>query len=288
MRKRGRVWRVGKWAGVVGCLALLVTHVASQDEWIEWTSRSGRQIVSLEPGAVVLSFAGADSDGEAGLALQTSGIRHESYRGPRPANRWWFRIDSNRAWTSIHVPLWVPLLILSAITGVVWYWSRGRRRDRPAVRWLATVATMAFVALWIVAGYSPASVLHGDRNFCLSQGCLEWLIPEHSTWRSTFSDDTLVPIPTVFDAGLRWPNMRRAPGWGTQVVLPLWIPAAIAALASAMFWQRRAIIAWRSRSEGRAGYCRQCGYDLTLNVSGTCPECGVACEKAEVIVNVKL
>src|SRR5262249_30991088 len=28
-----------------------------------------------------------------------------------------------------------------------------------------------------------------------------------------------------------------------------------------------------------AGFCRQCGYDLTGNVSGVCPECGdkVAC-----------
>ncbi|UCC29745.1 MAG: hypothetical protein JSU86_16260 [Phycisphaerales bacterium] len=28
-----------------------------------------------------------------------------------------------------------------------------------------------------------------------------------------------------------------------------------------------------------AGYCRKCGYDLTGNVSGVCPECGTEIEK---------
>ncbi len=27
------------------------------------------------------------------------------------------------------------------------------------------------------------------------------------------------------------------------------------------------------------GHCRKCGYDLTGNVSGACPECGLACDK---------
>jgi hypothetical protein len=37
----------------------------------------------------------------------------------------------------------------------------------------------------------------------------------------------------------------------------------------------------RLRCFRREGLCVSCGYDLTGNVSGRCPECGAACEQAE-------
>jgi rubrerythrin len=36
---------------------------------------------------------------------------------------------------------------------------------------------------------------------------------------------------------------------------------------------------WDRRSKTRFGHCQKCGYNLTGNVSGVCPECG---EKASV------
>ncbi|MCC6358656.1 MAG: hypothetical protein IT450_07930 [Phycisphaerales bacterium] len=36
-----------------------------------------------------------------------------------------------------------------------------------------------------------------------------------------------------------------------------------------LFW-------WLDRRRPRPGCCSACGYDLTGNVSGTCPECGRA------------
>ncbi|MHC4066868.1 MAG: hypothetical protein ACYSUI_20520 [Planctomycetota bacterium] len=33
---------------------------------------------------------------------------------------------------------------------------------------------------------------------------------------------------------------------------------------------------WCRRSRYAPGFCQGCGYDLTGNVSGVCPECGVA------------
>lgn len=36
----------------------------------------------------------------------------------------------------------------------------------------------------------------------------------------------------------------------------------------------------RKPRSNRVGFCTKCGYDLTLNVSGQCPECGTAIPKA--------
>ena len=52
--------------------------------------------------------------------------------------------------------------------------------------------------------------------------------------------------------------------------LPLWIPFVMVAVPSAWLW-------WRGRRRFAAGCCQHCGYDLTGNASGICPECGTAC-----------
>ncbi|HEX4792918.1 MAG TPA: hypothetical protein VH370_03945 [Humisphaera sp.] len=51
------------------------------------------------------------------------------------------------------------------------------------------------------------------------------------------------------------------------VRLPLWAPAGMALLVTVVF-RRRASRRWN------AGCCANCGYDLTGNISGVCPECG--------------
>jgi hypothetical protein len=46
------------------------------------------------------------------------------------------------------------------------------------------------------------------------------------------------------------------------------VPSALVLTVTLALWFR----VWRRRV--RAGHCRCCGYDLTGNVSGVCPECG--------------
>jgi hypothetical protein len=56
---------------------------------------------------------------------------------------------------------------------------------------------------------------------------------------------------------------------GGLVVMPLWMLLVVVAVPTAVLW-------WRDRRRIPAGHCRQCGYNLTGNVSGRCPECGTA------------
>jgi hypothetical protein len=50
--------------------------------------------------------------------------------------------------------------------------------------------------------------------------------------------------------------------------MPLWIPFVIVALPTGLLW-------WFDRRRPAQGHCHKCGYDLTGNVSGVCPECGM-------------
>ncbi len=70
-------------------------------------------------------------------------------------------------------------------------------------------------------------------------------------------------ISSAFDAD-HWPRCSLAPR-DRYIVVPLWLPASALLSLGAYLW-----FAGRQH---RPGYCR-CGYDLTGNTSGRCPECG--------------
>ncbi len=53
-----------------------------------------------------------------------------------------------------------------------------------------------------------------------------------------------------------------------SIRLPIWIPSLLIAIPSFLLW-------WRNRRLPEEDHC-DCGYDLTGNVSGVCPECGTS------------
>jgi hypothetical protein len=59
---------------------------------------------------------------------------------------------------------------------------------------------------------------------------------------------------------------------GIAFIIPLWIPLLVVAVPP--------VIAWRHTRRLSKGHCRQCGYNLTGNVSGICPECGTRFREA--------
>jgi hypothetical protein len=74
-------------------------------------------------------------------------------------------------------------------------------------------------------------------------------------------------------------NARRTIWWpragnsrsGKVLVVPFWILFVPIALSAAALWIRD--------PQYPFGHCRKCGYNLTGNVSGICPECGTAVER---------
>jgi hypothetical protein len=55
--------------------------------------------------------------------------------------------------------------------------------------------------------------------------------------------------------------------WATGVTVPLWLLLALLAVPVAFVWRRD--------RRAKPGHCEHCGYNLTGNVSGVCPECGL-------------
>ena len=141
-------------------------------------------------------------------------------------------------------------------------------RLRRITKWMfAGIATLAATA-WLLTLGMQIGVWIGNVGLSLGHGCL--------TLSSAESPGTPVDQPMVFltmadapySSGLVWPAQaqRLSSLTRTDQIFPLWLVFSIAASLAGLFWhldQRRVV----------RGAC-VCGYDLTGNTSGTCPECG--------------
>lgn len=139
--------------------------------------------------------------------------------------------------------------------------EKGRRRWRPAVAVLAIVGGAVWAASIVMHVVVPTAP---TRAVELGSGGFAFLRSSH-------------PIPARCELS-RTPGImiggyiamacgRRS--WMRTSAYPLWPVAAIPC----------GILAWGAladRCRNRAGGCAYCGYDLTGNVSGVCPECGEA------------
>jgi hypothetical protein len=104
-------------------------------------------------------------------------------------------------------------------------------------------------------------------------------------WVATLPDPRMLspcansPFPLVDLVVLQWGHgahldgLTCAPVTRTEIACSLWLPFIVFAIYPALALVRGPLRRWRRR---RRGMCLNCGYNLTGNVSGMCPECGEA------------
>lgn len=162
----------------------------------------------------------------------------------------------------------VGLTTGAVVSAVLWV---GTSR-RPIRRSWPMREPMPQVILALANGSASLMFLSTDDSAALSRGVLFALGPLRY---ERYSSDFVPAFPrdpqqTSQIVASRDPSRNLTT---TTLVFPLWAPFVACIAYPAVAFMRGPVRRWRRR---RKGLCINCGYDLTGNVSGVCPECGSA------------
>ena len=168
---------------------------------------------------------------------------------------------------------------------------------RQCVDVFVVTGLLASAVLWVISSYVVYWTPSERYRFHLVQGCIQFRFSTMVTLPTSLPTSELaewarplapgqaisranppairfgVGTYTYFDG---WPSIPRPRMWFPQLSskppvrfasVPLWIPTL--AFSVVLFFRHR------KRQRIPPGHCKACRYNLTGNVSGVCPECGV-------------
>ncbi len=154
-------------------------------------------------------------------------------------------------------------------------------RDKPSRR-----RFLKWAGASVCIGIVVTTMLSTQRRLCYTWGTVErFYTLDLNCGAVVFHRNRSTTTQHLFVIGRGWElySLSETPGfnwkyqsftlevaWGsaTITVVPLWILLLLAAIPTVVLWLRD--------RRYPPGHCRKCGYDLTGNVSGICPECGTA------------
>ena len=155
------------------------------------------------------------------------------------------RTGTSGSFAFVAIPLWIPLLVIAGATA-------STVRDGNVIRYLVVLSLLIALIGFVGAWFSCTRV---EDAFLL--------LP---ITRSLF-------VAIVTDAT---PSVWKSPT-GIYVDIPFWFIGVLITAYPAWMFVGRPL---RNYSRRRRGHCVKCGYDLTGNTSGVCPECGQALRSA--------
>lgn len=137
------------------------------------------------------------------------------------------------------------------------------------VRWARVAACVLLLCGWIGTFWSVFGYQNSTMSINLWGGCLEISAYPAGTgsqgWFAAWQPYEVYWLPEFIYG--KFSGART-----THLFLPLWMPLLVlgpTTIITTMRW-------WKRNRRLLAGDCRKCGYDLTGNTSGACPECGAA------------
>lgn len=146
-------------------------------------------------------------------------------------------------------------------------------RGRRILKWSGTVA-FALLAATAAADLRWAAHWYVSRQLHLGIGAGALIVDLDLEvgFRRPGTMSVRVAYDTLGDATQAWFRDYWLPTWTSLgrhylVYVPLWIPMLLIGVPTGVSW-------WHERRREAVCCCAGCGYDLTGNVSGRCPECG--------------
>ncbi len=144
-----------------------------------------------------------------------------------------------------------------------------RVRKRRVLKWvglIGCVLTLGLCALsqYVAFGYSTSTLSVGIQLSTLTVYDSPQPSIDELGWRGG-----RIALPQTFprwSTQFGWPRKQSFPNGSVYREIPVWLFLLPMALATSVTW-------WMDRRP-KTG-CIHCGYNLTGNVSGICPECGM-------------
>ena len=147
------------------------------------------------------------------------------------------------------------------------------RPSRAGRVWVVTALTLLVIAVSVLSTRATLDLMYWRVSGELAGGGMTlvvYLSSEMDPWEfyaAAFWERTWNLENAVL------PRAGREPGWwDIWVVIPMWLVCGGAVAVCAVVW-------WHALRVGK-GHCRLCGYNLTGNTSGRCPECGRPVEQS--------
>ncbi len=155
-----------------------------------------------------------------------------------------------------------------------------RIRKRRILKWLGVLACVALLSLWLISPhYSIGYGMPSSYIGCASCSLVVLSYPneigiDFLGWSaSKTSRNDFNPLSNSY---FGWPQTRDIYIGCWLFEIPIWMFFSLASLITAGLWR------WDRAPKGG---CANCGYDLTGNVSGVCPECGAKIVVASISTN---
>jgi hypothetical protein len=135
-----------------------------------------------------------------------------------------------------------------------------RSKARRVLKWVGLLLCTAILAVTVVGSWWP---------FLWKVTTREW-----GDFETGVGGPHSQPLRTVVSFRHRPKNVPPLERWGDDTLwparrhdLPLWVPFVVVAVPTAVLW-------WLDLRRIPPGHCQKCGYNLSGNISGRCPECG--------------